>query len=147
MIKIILPGSIRSKKNSKRMIAIPSRHKSTIFKRYKHGGSKPVQIVPMSSNAYLKWETIARESALMQISALGKFRSALPLKSQIHVKALIYYKGRRPDLSGAMESIGDCLEGVIWENDSQLESWDGSRLIHDLENPRTEIEIKVFKGD
>jgi hypothetical protein len=36
------------------------------------------------------------------------------------------------------------MEGVIYENDEQIESWDGSRRIHDKINPRTEIEVMEF---
>jgi hypothetical protein len=48
----------------------------------------------------------------------------------------------KPDLSGTLESIGDALEGYVWANDTQIESWDGSRLHHDIENPRTEIIVR-----
>jgi Holliday junction resolvase RusA-like endonuclease len=46
-----------------------------------------------------------------------------------------------PDLSGVMESIGDCLEGIVFMNDQQIVSWDGSRLYRDKENPRTVVRI------
>ena len=42
----------------------------------------------------------------------------------------------------ALESIGDALEGLVWVNDKQIMSWDGSRLFHDLNNPRTEITVR-----
>jgi hypothetical protein len=34
------------------------------------------------------------------------------------------------------------MEGIIWENDKQIISWDGSRLHHDKANPRTEITVR-----
>ena len=141
MIKLTLPGSIRSKKNSKQIIAVPA-HRET---HNKHFWAKLKwqycynQIQP--SSAYKKWEEEARISVYENLDI--DFNE--PLEGPIHVRALIYYKGRRPDLSGAMESVGDCLEGIVWKDDSQIESWDGSRLIHDLKNPRTEVFIETFK--
>ena len=116
-LNITLPGSIRSKKNSKR-----------IFSR---GKFKTV----LPSTAYCKWEKEARASLF--------YVDPYPYKNPISVNAQIYYSGQQPDLSGCLESIGDCLEGIIWENDKQIESWDGSRLHHDLKNPRTELVIRI----
>jgi len=121
-IELYLPGSIRSKKNSKRI--------------YARGKMKMV----LPSLAYLKWEKEARISVNQQL--LGSVYEIRLLTVQVHVNAQIYYKGKQPDLSGSLESIGDCLEGIIWEDDSQIESWDGSRLYHDKKNPRTNISVR-----
>ena len=136
-MKITLPGSIRSKKNSKQPIAIPANRKTNLFKRFARMGLKPVRIILLPSNAYKEWEGEARMSALIQ------YKDQI-IKDSISVKITVYYKGQRPDLSGCMESVGDCLEGVIWVNDKQIESWDGSRLFKDNKNPRTEVEIKIY---
>ena len=120
MITVTLPESIRSKKNSKR-----------VFKKGKF-------TVVLPSKAYEKWESQARLS--LSIPLMGH----KPTTEDVHVKALIYYKGPRPDLSGCLESIGDCLEGFIWQDDKQIVSWDGSRLFHDLKNPRTEVEMQII---
>lgn len=116
-ISITLPGSIRSKKNSKRVFSC----------------GRFTRVLP--SKAYEEWEKQARES-IWQAAIVP------PLDGPIWVEAHCFYKGNRPDLSGAMESIGDCLEGLIYINDSQIVSWDGSRLYRDKENPRTEIIIR-----
>jgi Holliday junction resolvase RusA-like endonuclease len=63
----------------------------------------------------------------------------------VEVRVTAYYKGQRPDLSGVCESVGDCLEGIAWENDRQIESWDGSRLYHDKKDPRTIVEVMEYK--
>lgn len=120
-MNIVLPGSIRSKKNSKR-----------VFCR----GKRPI-VLP--SKAYEAWENQARLSLAVQL------RGMKPITENVYIKALIYYKGPRPDLSGCLESIGDCCEGFIFVNDRQIVSWDGSRLFHDIGEPRTEIEI--MKGE
>ena len=122
-MKVVLPGSIRSKKNSKRV--------------YKMG--KFTKVLP--SKAYEAWEDQARLSLAMQLRGLK------PTTEPVHVNAQIYFKGPQPDLSGCLESVGDCLEGFLWANDKQIVSWDGSRLYHDLKDPRTEIEMQVMKGE
>jgi len=116
-IKLILPGSIRSKKNSKR-----------VFKRGKFATVLP-------SKAYEEWEKQARESC-WPVAIIP------PLECPVEVEIHAYYKGPKPDLSGCLESVGDCLEGIIWANDGQIESWDRSRVHHDLENPRTEVVVR-----
>ena len=115
-IHITLPGNIRSKKNSKR-----------VFCR----GKFPV-VLP--SKAYDVWEKQARQAALEQF--YGPIITA-----PVCVQAVAYCKGVLPDLSGMLESVGDCLEGVILENDKQIVSWDGSRVIRDKAHQRTEIII------
>ena len=120
-IKVILPGSIRSKKNSKRI----------------YGYGKYKKVLP--SKAYLEWEEAARYYMTVNLfpANIGTY-----INLPVSVNMQAYYKGPRPDLSGAEESVGDCLEGYLWENDKQIISWDGSRLHHDLKNPRTEITVE-----
>ena len=139
---LILPGSIRSKKNSKRIVSIPSKYRKTNTKSYwkKLGWTYSFQVIHPST-AYLKWEKAARQVIVDQIPFGFE-----PLTCPVTVKMLAYFKGRKPDLSGAMESVGDCLEGFIWIDDTWIESWHGdSRVIHDLKNPRTELTV-YWKG-
>ena len=119
---ITLPGSIRSKKNSKR-----------IFSR---GKFKTV----LPSKAYCAWEKEARLVAILLLRGTLEAPFGGPIKN---VKVTAYYKGQQPDLSGCLESCGDCLEGLVWQNDKQIIAWDGSRLYHDKENPRTVIQIEI----
>lgn len=121
-IVLVLPGSIRSKKNSKRIFA--------------HGKMKKV----LPSLAYVAWEQAARRAVLLQ------WKSKQLLSCDLHISAEIRFAGQQPDLSGAMESIGDCLEGVIYTNDRQIKSWDGSRLYHDTDDALTIVTITEFKG-
>ena len=122
-LRLVIPGCIRSKKNSKRI--------------YATGRFKKV----LPSKAYELWEAGARASALDQLT---QWHCPVIYMGGCAVNAQIYFKGQRPDLSGALESIGDCFEGILWENDKQIESWDGSRLIHDKDNPRVELEVEPF---
>ena len=119
---ITLPGSIRSKKNSKR-----------IFSR---GKFKTV----LPSKAYCLWEKEARLVAILLLRGILKAPFGGPIKN---VKVTAYYKGARPDLSGVLESAADALEGIIWTDDKNIIAWDGSRLHHDKENPRTVIEVEI----
>jgi len=125
VVTVVLPETIRSKKNSKRPVQVGKK------------GKKRLMLIP--SKAYLKWEKLARIEAWRQLP-----RGWTPVTGPVHIIATIYYKGRRPDLSGAMESVGDCMEKILYANDSQIESWDGTRLFHDLENPRTYVTMKTL---
>ena len=112
-------GSIRSKKNSKRIVSCGR------FKR----------IIP--SKAYLQWEKAAQ-------GELYAIRERVYHDNPVHVMATFFYKGPRPDIHGCMESLADCIEGILIANDGLIESWDGTRIIHDKDNPRTEFSILRF---
>lgn len=126
-IRLTLPGSIISKKNSKIATMIG-------------GKNCPRRPMILPSTAYKKWEKQARASA---------WHSAIipPVTCPVHVEACFYYRGPEPDLSGCCESIADCLEGVLWANDRQIVSWDGSRKCHDKDNPRTEVVVRAVEQE
>ena len=83
-------------------------------------------------------KVVAPQWPLLNISSL--------YKKPVSINAQIYYKGQQPDLSGCLESIGDAMESYLWANDKQIISWDGSRLHHDLKNPRTELTVEYAKS-
>jgi hypothetical protein len=118
----VIPGSVVSKKNSKIATTVG-------------GVNVKARAIILPSNAYKKWEKTAR------IWVLTKYGAEIIITHAIHVEAHFYYRGKQPDLSGAMESIADCMEGLLWENDGLIQSWDGSRLHHDRDNPRTVITV------
>jgi Holliday junction resolvase RusA-like endonuclease len=129
ILKLKIPGTLRIKKNSKRI--------------FKNKGRKGYTVLP--SEAYEEWNYNTR--ALIGnafFESMDMPYSVLPLTKLISVEVHVYYKGPQMDLSGALESIGDTLEGLIWKNDKQIMSWDGSRLHHDKENPRTEVFVRGF---
>ncbi len=117
----VIPGNVVSKKNSKRPAMVGGKH----VKRH---------LVLLPSSAYQRWERQARQHIQLKRPAM--------LKVPLWVEAHFYYKGNRPDLSGALESIADCMEGILWENDRLIVSWDKSRLHHDLKDPRTIVIIR-----
>jgi hypothetical protein len=116
-ISITIPGTVRIKKNSRRIFG---------------GGSLKTNL---PSEAYCEWEAFARSIA-------WQHAVSPPLECPVHIEARFFIKGQLPDLSGALESVGDMLEGVLYRNDKQIYSWDGSRVSHDPKNPRTEIIVR-----
>lgn len=141
MIQITIPGTIRIKKNSRRLFQSGKRS------GLKTGCGRCKSCFPTSlpSVAYKDWEKKAR-SYTVTLPQMQKFPSDWPTGSTISVWVMAYYKGPRPDLSGVLESVGDAFEGILWKNDRQIISWDGrSRLIHDKENPRLELTVTLME--
>lgn len=67
----------------------------------------------------------------------------------VRVNARYYLKDNRwPDLNNLMAGTADILEkaGII-ENDRQIVSWDGSRIMGKSEEPRVEIVITPLTND
>lgn len=123
MIKFIIPLQPISKKNSQQ-----------IFINSRTG--KPF-ISP--SKKYKEYETAA-----------GWF---LPRKIHItdpvNIKCLFYMKNRQKcDLTNMLEAIDDVMvRAGLLEDDNYtiIQSHDGSRILHDKENPRTEVYIEFLK--
>ena len=68
----------------------------------------------------------------------------------VNIKYLFYMRTKRKcDLTNLIEAIDDILvkAGVILDdNYSIVAGHDGSRVLYDKENPRTEIEITLMEG-
>lgn len=124
VITIVIPGSIVSKKNGQVAVTVGGVH-------------KPRRSIIVPKAAYQRWEKNSRKWFMLYYA-----RTVSPFLFPCHVTALFYYKGPRPDIAGSFESISDCLQGFLWMNDRQIDSWDGSRLNHDLKNPRTELTVR-----
>lgn len=97
-------------------------------------GSKPRLIPSKQYNQYLK--------------DCGYFikRLSEPLKYQVNVKALYYMETRRrTDLINLHAALHDILVhyGILLDDNSGIiVSTDGSRVLYDKNNPRTEIYIE-----
>jgi len=125
LTEFIIPGSIRSKKNSKQIVM---------------AGRYP-KLLP--SKTYQRWEKAFRQELWLECMA-----KRIKITDQpVHVQATFYYKGREPDLSGCMESLADACEGILWVDDGQIVSWDGTRKVHDKRNPRVEFSFEEVSGD
>jgi len=117
-----IPGTIRIKKNSRRIYG---------FGKFKKN---------LPSKAYETWELQARALFVMKHFGFPTFTRPC------HVKAMFYYRGPEFDLHGAMESIADAMEGLVWNDDKQIVSWDWSRKERDKANPRTYVEVTWEDG-
>lgn len=89
----------------------------------------------------MEWQNKARFHFLK----IGGLRFK-PFADLCHVQVLVFYESHEPDLSGCLESVGDCFQKMIWKDDKQIVSWDGSRKYHDKDNPRTEITVTWDDG-
>lgn len=74
-----------------------------------------------------------------------------PIDQPVNIKCLFYMPTRRRvDLTNLLEAADDVLvhAGVIADDHSGIVvSHDGSRVLYDKENPRTEIEITGAKDE
>ena len=124
MIKFIVPLTLVSKKNNQQ-IAI---NKAT---------GRPF-VVP--SKKYKEYE----KNALWFIP-----RKQKPIDEPVNVKCLFYMPThRRCDLTNMLEAIDDVMvAGGLLADDNYkiIESHDGSRVLYDKENPRTEVYIEWSK--
>lgn len=126
MIKITIPMPPVTKKNSMRIM----RNKKT---------RKPFI---MSSEQYQDYEADA-------IWHCKRARVLRPIEEPVEVKCLFYMPTRRRvDLTNLLESIDDVLvrAGVLKDDYSGiLVSHDGSRVLYDKDNPRTEVFIREME--
>ena len=132
--EFVIPGTLRIKKNSRRIINVWQ-------KRRGQKSRKIPKIIP--SEAYIRWEKEARASLANELRVRGG--NFFPISGPVWVEAVMYYSGQRFDLSGALESVGDAFEDYLWENDKQIVSWDGSRVEHDKSNPRTVLTVRALR--
>lgn len=71
-----------------------------------------------------------------------------PITDAVNVKCLFYMQTRRKcDLTNLLEAVDDIMvkAGLLADdNYTIIAAHDGSRVLFDKENPRTEIEIKLI---
>ena len=117
MLKITIPIPPRTKKNSSRIVT---------------GRNGKPFLIP--SKAYKEFE-----------QAAGYFLKPQHIDYPVNVKCLYYMPTkRRVDLVNLLEATCDILvkyEVLEDDNFKIVASHDGSKVLHDKENPRTEIEI------
>lgn len=122
MLKITIPLEPRTKKNSQRIISVRGHY------------------MIMPSKKYKEYEKACKDYIPEQ-----KQKINFP----ISVKCLYYMPTkRRTDLTNLLEATDDILVyyGVLEDdNYNIIASHDGSRVLYDKENPRTEIYIEPFK--
>ena len=123
MIKIVIPLQPISKKNSQQ-----------IFINRKTGNP-----FIMPSQKYKDYES----------AAAWFIPKNIHINKPVNVKCLFFMKNRQKcDLTNMLEAIDDVLVkcGLLADdNYTIVQSHDGSRIMHDKENPRTEIYIDFVK--
>ena len=119
IIKFTVPLPPITKKNSQRIVI---------------RGGKPC-ILP--SEKYKEYESLA----LWYIPKRGT-----PIDFPVNVKCVFYMSTKRPcDLTNHLESIDDVMvkAGLLKDDNYKIiASHDGSRVLVDKDNPRTEVEIR-----
>lgn len=130
MIEITVPLAPVTKKNSMRIM----RNKKT---------RKPFI---MSSEQYQDYEA---EAVWHCKRAKVQRHIEKPIEKPVEVKCLFYMPTRRRvDLTNLLESIDDVLvgAGVLKDDHSGIiVSHDGSRVLYDKDNPRTEVFIREME--
>lgn len=126
MIEITVPLAPVTKKNSMRIV------------RNRKTGKRRI----MPSEQYQDYEDEA-------VWHCKKVRVQRPIEEPVEVKCLFYMPTRRRvDLTNLLESIDDVLvsAGVIKDDHSGIiVSHDGSRVLYDKDNPRTEVFIREME--
>ena len=111
-----------TKKNSQRMV--------------RRGG----RMIPIPSKAYTEYE-----------NAAGWFLKPLGIDCPVNIKALYYMPTRRRvDKTNLESALCDVLvkHGVLADDNCKIvAATDGSRVLYDKENPRTEVYITRFTGE
>lgn len=78
-------------------------------------------------------------------------RPPRPIECPLNIKCLFYMPTRRlVDLTNLLEAVDDVMvnEGIIKDDNSRIVvAHDGSRVLYDKSNPRTEITITRMPGD
>lgn len=107
--------------------------------------AKNGKMILLPSEQYQRYE---RDSRLW----LSRYRNrnGFPIMRPVEVKCLFYMKTRhRVDLTNLLGAIDDILVhyGVLDDDNYKIiASHDGSRVLYDNANPRTEIFIKEYKN-
>lgn len=111
------------------------RTKKNHGERWRPKGSNRVLTVP--SKAWREWAQFA------VIENMVPFQDYESVQIEVNCRALFYRDACRGDAVGYYQGLADLLEkrGVV-QDDKLVVSWDGSRLLIDRENPRTEVVLE-----
>lgn len=63
-----------------------------------------------------------------------------PIKGVVALNIMFYFKNKRMDIDNALKGLLDCMTGLVYEDDSQIEELHVFKMV-DKENPRTEIQV------
>ena len=63
-----------------------------------------------------------------------------PLKDDVCINVLFYFKDNRKDIDGCLKALLDCMQGIVYENDRQITELHIFKMI-DKKKPRVEIQV------
>lgn len=120
-ITFVIAGAPRTKKTSNRIVRC----------------GRFSKILP--SEAFLEWQKSAAAS-LFEAKRLHSF----PILEAVNCRALFFRERSVGDACGFYQGLADLLQhhGIV-KNDSQVRSWDGSRLLKDAANPRVIVTLEA----
>lgn len=108
---------------------------------YRPNGMNRPLIVP--SKKYKEYEKAAERY-------IPKLRQPNPIDQPVNIKCLFYMPTRRKvDLTNLLEAIDDVMVKVgllADDNFTIIQSHDGSRVLYDKDNPRTEVYISAAEN-
>lgn len=94
----------------------------------------------INGRAYTPAGTVKAELA---IAAHARRAGVKPHDEPVHLVVRFYrFDARRCDLDNLVKTVGDALNGIAWNDDSQVVLLTAAKLV-DRGNPRTEVEIHV----
>lgn len=116
-MKFVVPGTPPSKSNA---------YKISHKRMYK-------------SQACRDWEKLSAECARKAPGLPYE-----PLSNKIGIRIQVYFKdARRRDLDGILKAALDSWNGVVYQDDSQVEELQLKKFI-DADDPRIEVEIEIL---
>lgn len=129
-VQFVFSGAPRTKKNSQRQFMAVSK----AGKRYRR---------VMPSKAYCDWLDLVRAQAFEVMGDLRTKGVTFPITGPVAVKAHFYRQRDCGDLCGFEQALGDALQDIgVIDDDRQIVSWDGTRLLKDARNPRVVVSIE-----
>lgn len=150
-LHLVLLGPPRTKKTSQRVVWLKRKNTAP--------GQKQQFPKILPSEQYEHWFKNVMTYAPIINRQVANMGIALPITGPVGVTALFFREANQGDLTGFMQAVADAIQtpverhgkqvrnglGII-EDDAQIVSWDGSRLLKDAANPRIELDVVQLQG-
>jgi Holliday junction resolvase RusA-like endonuclease len=104
---------------------------------------------PFLNRYYRKWRNrivISDEGRAYKVSAMVQARAQgmKQLQGQVSLRLRFFRRIRRGDIDGPLKCLFDSLQGIAYENDSQVRRLE-AELFEDKANPRVEVELEALR--
>lgn len=107
---------------------------------------------PLANRYWRKWRNrmvVSDEARAYKVSTLVRAKSQgvqlIPKSKRVSVSLTFYRQARRGDIDGGIKILLDSLQGVAFENDSQVAELHALQL-EDPANPRVRICVTEWEG-